>query len=116
MVDTARAALETMHAAYTAAGIPACLDKRDLNPPALYIAIPTIRYNRLGPAYTAELDVYAVAPNIGRMDALDQLGALLTAARAVYGFDTAYPVDLVVPTLAADPLPAYRVPLTITIT
>jgi hypothetical protein len=97
----------------TAAGIRACADTRDLNPPAVYVGAPTVQYGRLA-AWTAQLTVYAVAPNAGRLDALTVLGPLLGQVFDVLGPTTATPFDLIVHG-APDPLPSYRCTYTLTI-
>ena len=93
----------------TAAGIAACADMRDLNPPAVLVSAPVIDWDRLT-GYTATWQLYAVVPNAGRLAALDTLGTLIEQVRAVWPVEHGDPVDL--PSLdTADPLPAYRLPL-----
>lgn len=94
-----------------AAGIPATADNRDLNPPGVYVAAPTLAWDRLA-GYSLAYDLYAAVPNMGRLDALTQLGPLVEQVRGVWASDHAYPVDLIVPD-RTDPLPAYRLPITV---
>lgn len=95
----------------TAAGLTACADQRDLNPPAVYVTPPVVTWDKLA-GYTATLDLYAVVPASGRLDALTALGPLLDAVRAVWPASEAFPVDLQ-PLEGTDPMPAYRLPLTV---
>lgn len=97
-----------------AAGIDATLDNRDLNPPGVYVAAPTILFSQLD-GYKATFDLYAAVPNAGRSEALEQLSGLVLATRAVWGTDAAYPIELLIPD-QTDPLPAYRLPVTVQIT
>lgn len=93
-----------------AAGIRACSDLRDLNPPAVYVAAPTIAY-RFAKG-TADLDwrIVAAAPNTGRDIALGNLSVLLDAVSGVLrgAVTAARPVDLTALDGGA-PLPAYEI-------
>lgn len=94
-----------------AAGIDATDDNRNLNPPAVYVAAPVIMFDRLA-GYSLMFDLFAAVPNMGRAQAIEALGDLVLAVRAVWGTDAAYPVDLLIPD-QVDPLPAYRIPITV---
>jgi hypothetical protein len=92
----------------TAAGIRATADERDLNPPGVYVAPPTVAYRFRHGDVTADWTVWCAVPNSGRDVALRNLSQLVTAtvdALAAVAV-TAAPADLLVPELAA-PLPAY---------
>jgi len=96
------------------AGIAATIDNRDFNPPGVYVAAPTILFSQLD-GYKATFDLFCAVPNAGRSEALQQLSDLVIATRAVWGTDAAYPIELLVPD-QTDPLPAYRLPVTVQIT
>lgn len=110
MLDLARVA-EHIVEQLQAAGVAATVDNRDLNPPGVYVAAPIVTFDRLA-GYTCQFDLYVAVPNAGRSQALAELGPLLLTVRSVWGTDTAYPVDLLVPD-QTDPLPAYRIPITV---
>lgn len=110
MDDLAQATTQIVDA-LVAAGIEATADNRNLNPPAVYVAAPVVLYDRLA-GYTLTYDLYAAVPNMGRLDALAQLGPLVAAVRDVWAGDSAHPVDLIVPD-QTDTLPAYRIPITV---
>lgn len=95
------------------AGVPATDDQRDLDPPGVYVTPPIVTYDKLA-GYTATLDMYAVVPAAGRREALAALGPLVDQVRAVWPVRDAFPVDLQ-PLEGTDPLPAYRLPLTVNV-
>jgi hypothetical protein len=113
VLDLAGAVTE-MVTTLEAAGVTACADQRDLNPPACYVAPPSIAWNRLE-GWTGTVDLYAVVPATGRVDALSALGPLVDAIVAVYPASVGYPIDLQ-PLDGTDPLPAYRLPVSIHVT
>lgn len=95
-------------------GLHATDDQRDLNPPGVYVTPPIVTWDKLGAGYTAALDLYAVVPAAGRHEALEQLGPLVDQVRAVWPALNAFPYDLA-PLEGTDPLPAYRMPLIVTV-
>lgn len=105
--------VDSVVAALVAAGLHATDDQRDLNPPGVYVTPPDPTWNKLG-GYSAALDLYAVVPAAGRHEALSQLGPLVDAVRAVWPVRQGFHVDLA-PLEGTDPLPAYRLPLTVTV-
>lgn len=100
------AALADVVDALTAAGIAAVVDMRDLNPPAVYVAAPQLAFDRLR-GWTAVVDLWAVVPAAGRLQALSGLGPLLAQVIDVWPATAAYPADLP-PLDGGDPMPAYR--------
>jgi hypothetical protein len=110
------AAVEAIVAGLIAAGIDATDDNRNLNPPCVYVAAPIVQWDRLD-GYTMQIDLFAAVPNMGRGDALTALlgpDGIVPATRAVWGTDAGYPVDLLVPD-QTDPLPAYRLPIHVSV-
>ena len=111
MVDVAGAVRSVLDR-LTAAGIRACLDERDVNPPAVYVAPPALAWRYARGDYDATFTAWCVVPGSGRDIALRNLGALIdqvipalvTPDSAVVTGD---PADLLVPDQAA-PLPGYR--------
>jgi len=94
----------------TAAGIRATLDERDINPPCVYVAPPTITF-RFGRAdFTAAFTAWCVTGAAGRRADLSTLGDLLDAVGEALNWAgvSADPADLLIPHQAV-PLPAYRV-------
>lgn len=96
-----------------AAGIRACSDLRNLNPPGVYVSAPTINYRFGKGAADLEWRILAAAPNTGRDTALANLSKLLAdVAGALRGAVTsARPVDLTALDGGA-PLPAYELAFT----
>jgi hypothetical protein len=97
-----------------AAGIRACADVRDVNPPCVYVPPPTIAW-RFGKGYADLLwTVAAVVPATGRDVALKNLGPLLidvADALAATPLTDARPIDLGGVDGAA-PMPAYELTFT----
>lgn len=96
-----------------AAGVRACTDERDLNPPAVWVGPPILAFRFGKGFYDAEYHLFAAVPNTGRDTANKNLGALITAVQdALAGaVVTGRPIDLTVPD-AAVPLPAYDLTFT----
>ena len=100
----------------TAAGIRACLDERDINPPCVYVAPPAVSFRFGRGDFTAAFTGWCVTGAAGRNVDLVNLGELLELAAAALEWRvvTADPADLLIPHQAA-PLPAYRITWTETI-
>jgi hypothetical protein len=92
-----------------AAGVQATVDERDLNPPAVLVAVPLLS-DRFGKGYwDAQFTLAAVVANSGRATALANLSTLLDQVAAAMGRApvTARAIDLLVPDQGA-PLPGYE--------
>ena len=92
-----------------AAGVRASIDERDLNPPCVWVAPPSITW-RFGQAtWTADWLLTAVVPDTGRATSTQALAVLLDEVQAAMGWAavTARPVSLTVPG-AGPPLPGYE--------
>jgi hypothetical protein len=101
-------------AALVAAGVPATADRRNLNPPAVFVEQPTVLHNTLA-GYTATLNLVCVAGNIGTPDATTALDGLARATRAVWPGPRDEPYSL--PGVdGGDPLPARRLPVRVRVT
>lgn len=94
------------------AGVPAVADLRDLNPPGVLVGPPSFTPGARLSGSTLTFTLWAVAPNAGRLAALDTLGPLLEQITAVLPCDTATPNDLLVPD-GGDPLPGYTLTTTV---
>lgn len=106
-------AAQSIVATLAAAGIQATLDERDLNPPAVLVAIPLLSY-RFGKGFwDAQVTLAVVVPNSGRASALGNLSVLLAQVHAAMGGApvTARAIDLLVPDQGA-PLPGYEMTFT----
>jgi hypothetical protein len=93
----------------TAAGVRACLDERDINPPCVFVPEP-IRTGRFGAGgANLEFTAWAVTTNAGRNVDNQNLHDLLQAVgdALAWAVVRAEPADLLIPSLSA-PLPAYR--------
>lgn len=105
-----RGELAAVADALTAAGVPASIDPRDVNPPAAWVHLGQWTYDTLcGDVTNAQLVVDLVAPDIGVSDALALLDDLEAGAVLVLG----PPRDPVTPTTLQLPsdgtaLPCYR--------
>ena len=108
-------ALDDVLAAFTATGLRAVADVRDVNPPCVYVIPPegSFRFDR-GRA-TIEWVAYLVAPNSGTSPATRVLSDLVDQVTGVAAFTT-FTRDAVQAPDGADPLPAYRISWTTTIT
>ena len=99
--------------ALTAAGVRASADERDMNPPAAYVSVRRLAWDRLA-GYSMDVAVYAVVPNTGRLPALAALGPMVEQIRAVWPAASATAEDLY-PLDSGDPLPAFRFDLSVTV-
>lgn len=96
-----------------AAGIQATLDERDLNPPAVLVAIPLMSFRFGKGGWDAQFTLAAVVSNSGRAAALANLSTLVTDIHQAMGGApvTARAIDLMVPDQGA-PLPGYELTFT----
>lgn len=99
--------------ALLAAGVNAVADRRDLNPPGVYVPMPTLVFNRLK-GNTASLELVCAVPASGEQDAAAALGPLVASVVAVWPATFGYPFELT-SVDGGDPLPAYRLPTPIRI-
>jgi len=97
----------------TAAGIRSTPDLRDLNPPCVYVAAPTLAYRFGKGGADLTWQIVAVVPNSGRLAALKALSPLIdSTVTALGGAVTAgRPVDVTALDGGA-PLPGYELTLT----
>jgi len=95
------------------AGIAATADERDVNPPCVFVAPPTVTWRFRRGDFDARFALWAVVPDSGRNIALANLGPLVTAAAEALDLQvvTAESDDLFVPDRSG-PLPAYRIVFT----
>lgn len=102
-------------AAFTAAGVRAVADLRDVNPPCVWVLPPegSFRFDRN--RATIEWVAYLVAPNVGTRPAASALSELVDQVTGIGPFTT-FTRDAVQMPDGADPLPAYRVSWTTTAT
>lgn len=92
----------------TAAGVSACIDPRDLNPPAVWIRPPGIRYT-FGGGAELSWDLVAAVPDSGTSSAVAALDSLLQAAQSALGGAVTAAARTEVPAAeGSPPLPAYR--------
>jgi hypothetical protein len=110
MIDLAGAAADLADT-LTAAGIPATVDVRDLNPPAVLIPPPELVW-RFGKGAVCTWRIVAAAPNTGTGPAVGVLSDLVDRVQdALAGAVTGgRPVDLTDP-LGGAPLPGYELTL-----
>src|ERR1700710_311974 len=89
------------------AGIDACLDLRDLNPPGVYVTPPDLAYRFGKGAADATWRIVAAVGNSGRADSFPPLAELLAAAVSAlpYPVTAARAVDLT-PLDGGGPFPA----------
>jgi hypothetical protein len=111
MIDLAGAVADVVDV-LRAAGIRATGDRRNLNPPAVYVPPPVIAW-RFGKG-TADLTwtIAAVVPNTGRVEALDNLSPLVDAVvAALPAITEGRPIDLT-GIDQGGPLPCYELTMT----
>lgn len=91
----------------TGEGIAATADPRGATPPCVLITPPALR-NDLACGFTAEWQLYALAPTTANADAWKALELLVAAVDAVVGWSRS---DFVSYSLSPDqpPLPAYQI-------
>jgi hypothetical protein len=99
--------------ALLAAGINAVAERRDLNPPGVYVPMPTLVFNRLK-GNTASLELVCAVPASSEREASKALGPLVASVVAVWPATFGYPFELT-SIDGGDPLPAYRLPTPIRI-
>lgn len=109
-------ALEAIVARFESAGVPAVTDARNLNPPGVVVALPTLR-PRFGKA-SCDVDAtaYVVVVNAGHPGSLAELSEYVgrVLESGIYAFTRAEPYDLTLPG-GGDASPAYRLEWSITI-
>lgn len=107
------AAVADLVARISDAGIRATSDLRDLNPPCVYVAAPSIAYRFGKGGADLTFAIVAVAPNTGRDAALSNLSTLIADTQdALAGaITTGRPVDVTALDGGA-PLPGYELTLT----
>ena len=98
------------------AGVQATIDGRDLELPGALVAPETISADRLGGDYTVAWNVYLVAADAGPVEALDDLGHMFDLLKDALGVGEARPVTLTLPNHAADPLPAFLLTFSTSVT
>jgi hypothetical protein len=115
MIDLA-AAVQDVVDRLVAGGVAACSDIRDLNPPAVLVAPPTIAW-RFGRGAEATWQVIATVGNAGTGPAIAALSELVDAVQEALGgaVTAGRPVDLSSPDGGA-PLPGYELTFTTKIT
>lgn len=109
--------LTTVVDALNAAGVPATLDARDVNPPGAWVAAGRVvdMTILLEPIFT--VDVVLVAPDHGAATAVEKLDAMLAPALEALASVTSSIEDIDLSTTASlsstGPLPAFVVTVTI---
>lgn len=105
LADTLTGLADTL----TAAGVRATIDARDLNPPAVLVAAPVIRW-AFGNRMEVDYRLVAVVPDAGTGPALKALSGLLDDVSAALGGAplTATPMPYADPG-GGNPLPAYEI-------
>jgi hypothetical protein len=101
-------AMVALVARLTAAGVPACLDKRDLNPPGVMVLPPVVHWTRLsGDCAEADWSLLVAVPDAGGGPALPGLSALVEQVRAALGGEvvTGAPTDIILSD--GPPVPGY---------
>jgi len=97
----------------TAGGLSTVVDARDLQLPGAWLTVNALSFDRLdSSAYEVTWDLFLVVPDVAAPDALDQLGVLLSQARAA-GLDTGSATAITMTLLnhSAEPLPAFQLQL-----
>lgn len=104
------AVMQSMCAGVSAQGLPATVDERDLNPPALLLRPPELSWRFQQGRYDAAWTAVICVNDAGRTASLAALGPLLEQAAAGLGVPVlgGRPVDLLLPDQAG-PLPAYEI-------
>jgi hypothetical protein len=96
----------------TAAGIPAALDERDLNPPGVLVLPPAVDYRFSGPCAGATWTLLAAVPDAGTGPALPGLSDLVERVRAALNYEVTNAVPATVTLSDGPPAPAYRLTYT----
>lgn len=117
MMADLRTALSEVAEALTAAGVPSALDPRDVTLPGAWVQLLTLDHDMLCGDLTALVGVDLISPDVGTLEALDQLGAMLPRALSVLGVNAGTPTvarTILLPD-SATAYPALRVSLLITV-
>lgn len=105
-------AMRAMVDRLTAAGVRACLDKRDLNPPGVMVLPPHVTYDRVaGDCGTAVWQLLVAVPDTGSGPALPVLSELVEQTRAALGYEVTAAIPTTVTTSDGPPGPAYQLTL-----
>lgn len=114
MTPDVAAASAAIVARLAAAGIRASIDERDLNPPCVWVAPPTMSWRFARGTWDAEWLLTAVVPDTGRNVSTPALAALVVQVQDAMGWAgvTARPVALLVPGTGGTPLPGYEMSFT----
>ena len=91
-----------------AAGLPASVDPRDVNPPAVWVQLDRVAFDRFDIAWSGDWILWLIAPDAGTAPALRTLGALADQVWAVYPTITAGAAQAITLPAGGDPLPALR--------
>lgn len=107
------AACDALVAALTVAGVPASINRAQVNTPGAWVSPQSVTVTTLAGGATADIDVVLVAGDTGDREALKILESLLTKVLALDleftgPVDTSYALVLTGP-----PLPAFRVPVSL---
>lgn len=104
-------------ATLSAAGAPAVIDPADVQLPGVICYPATIEFEYLDQAtFTLGVDLVFVASGASQADALDQLAALVSAARSVLPITELRAVTARLAGQSADPLPALVCTVTLQVT
>lgn len=100
-----------------AAGLNVAADPADVSLPGVIVYPNLVDYERLdADDYTLTLDLVMVASGGGRaLDALDQLGGLLTQVRAILPVGECRAITVALPSQSVDPLPALQATITLSV-
>ena len=99
------------------ANVEATDDARSLTLPGALVMPGSIAFDRLdADDYSLDVEVYLVVGDHGTSIALDQLGEMLESVRNVLGVGSAEPVTLNLINHASDPLPAFKLTATVSVT
>jgi hypothetical protein len=105
---------ETLGEKLAAEGLAVTLDPRNVNPPIIVIGLPVVT-GWPGPcAIACDIDITAVAPAPGNLDAVEQLLSMVGELLGLFPQATASPSSF--ETQASSPLPAYTLTVTTTAT
>lgn len=117
MVANIGDSLQDIAAMFTAAGVPAAVDPRELQLPGAWVTPGTVSFDVLD-ADTASMrfEVYLVAPDHGAVHSLNKLGEMLAKARTSLPVGEAQPVMVNLPNHGADPMPALLISIDATLT
>lgn len=106
-------AMQAMAARLRAAGVPAAIDERDLNPPAVLVQPPVLDYTYLDPTGAkATWSLLVAATNAGTGTALAVLSDLVEQTRAALDWEPTTAAPAYVTTSEGPPVPAYRLTFT----